>query len=483
MMKKIIVIGLLLTITACSVAAFGMERRFTTWADFSYVIWTAASMSHVYFVTTEGITRYNRMAYHWEDPLTGGTGLDHQDIRKLYVGEFDDKIIARTSEGLFDYDSLFDRWYPIDELPEIENVTRHVPQPTMLYMPPGLNYFPDGNIMDPYGRDFTITDVLDDNGGTNWFGTWGLGAATAGVNADIVEFLPYGLMQNRVNALAMTNGQIWVGGAITTAGRTGITHFDPSTHDFTYIESGLELDFPAVDINCLDVLDNMLYVGTSEGLCIIDTDTHEHLARFDRRQGLPDDNILSLAVRADSVWVGTEYGACLVLTHEDSVTVAYPAYLGSMIVYDIEMTQDEVWFATSEGAFRLTLENRRLERLNDPEVRLFGDVFDIETTVDDMWFLSSDGVLRIERHSGETEVFPLYGPRSGLYSLAVCEWALAIGTDQGLSLIYLDDRRTRRDLITSDGLPSNYIFSLCFDGDFLWIGSDRGLTRFDWVDL
>ena len=35
---------------------------------------------------------------------------------------------------------------------------------------------------------------------------------------------------------------------------------------------------------------------------------------------------------------------------------------------------------------------------------------------------------------------------------------------------------------TQDGLPSNEIYELLLDGDYLWIGSDRGLTRFLWND-
>ncbi|MFH1686451.1 MAG: hypothetical protein ABIE70_02900 [bacterium] len=482
-MKKNLCIGLIVLVLTGSVLGFGMEDRVTTWADFSYVLWTASSMNHVYFVTTEGITRYNKLTYRWEDPLTGGTGLDQQDIRQLWVGEFDEPIYARTSLGSFEYDELFDRWYPVDLVPPIDNLTRHVARPTILYVPPGFNYFSDGKIIDPHGRSFAVSDVLDDNGGTHWFGTWGLGAATAGVNTDVVEFLPYGLAQNRVNALAMEGGQIWVGGAATGGGRTGITRFEPATQDFTYIESGLGPDFPVRDVNCLSVFGDVLYVGTSDGLYLFDRDSQKQLGEYDRRHGLVDDNVLSLAARADSVWIGTEYGACLVLPHKDSITVAYPANLGSVIVYDIVVTQDEVWFASSQGAFRLTLDDRHLQRLNNPEVRLIGDVYEIEATEDNLWLLGRDGVIRIQRGSGDSEYFPLFGYRVQVNALAVNQWALAIGTDQGLSLVYLDDNRTRYEISTADGLPSNLIYSLGFDGDFLWIGSDRGLTRFNWVDL
>ena len=37
-----------------------------------------------------------------------------------------------------------------------------------------------------------------------------------------------------------------------------------------------------------------------------------------------------------------------------------------------------------------------------------------------------------------------------------------------------------KELNIQDGLPSDYINALLMDGDFLWIGSDNGLTRLQW---
>jgi len=44
------------------------------------------------------------------------------------------------------------------------------------------------------------------------------------------------------------------------------------------------------------------------------------------------------------------------------------------------------------------------------------------------------------------------------------------------------DPPLEREFTTQDGLPSNEVYELLLDGDYLWIGSDRGLTRFLWND-
>ena len=59
--------------------------------------------------------------------------------------------------------------------------------------------------------------------------------------------------------------------------------------------------------------------------------------------------------------------------------------------------------------------------------------------------------------------------------------ALAAVVDNGLMLT---ERKTGRKRIFNefDGLLSVYINALVPDGDYLWIGSDQGLTRFMWVN-
>ena len=45
-----------------------------------------------------------------------------------------------------------------------------------------------------------------------------------------------------------------------------------------------------------------------------------------------------------------------------------------------------------------------------------------------------------------------------------------------------EDQPTEREFTVDDGLQSNNILALLVDGDYLWIGSDRGLTEFLWND-
>ena len=67
-------------------------------------------------------------------------------------------------------------WYPISDIPDTNPLTRHIAPPEHILPPPGYNYSPDGEVIDPWGRYFAVSDVLDDGTGYLWLGTWGTGS-------------------------------------------------------------------------------------------------------------------------------------------------------------------------------------------------------------------------------------------------------------------------------------------------------------------
>ena len=68
--------------------------------------------------------------------------------------------------------------------------------------------------------------MIEDGSGTLWLGTWGVGTGTAAGVADPIELLPFGLIQNRVNAIYDDGKSLWVSGLIDTSYRAGISIFD-----------------------------------------------------------------------------------------------------------------------------------------------------------------------------------------------------------------------------------------------------------------
>ncbi len=464
--------------THATILPIGQAVNYST---FLYVRDITSSIDHVYFATESGIIRYDKNDQKWEDPLTGADGIDDEDIRQIWVDLFDDRLFAKTGQGLFELDLLFQSWFPISELPRFETQGRHIPPPEMMYPPPGYNYFAGGRLVDPTGRFFLLSDIVDDNAGRFWLGTRGYGVGYANSTSQQIEMMPFGLLQRRVNAIFEDSGSLWVSGAIVNEFRTGLTIFDPDNNEFRYLESGIDPRFPAYDINCLNGDDTYIYMGTPYGLLVMGRESEQIEYTLDKRSGLIDENIISLALVGDSLFAGTADGLFLLRQNSDTSWFVQPDQFIDRIVFDLEQVDSTLWIGTSNGAYRLKLHSGRLQRFQDPDLITIGNVYDIEHYGDQLWFATDVSLMKLELKTGKTQSYPMATQRLEPRTLAVNDTAAFVGSDKGITvLLHSRPVPITFDYTTADGLPSNYVYSLRLDGDILWIGSDKGLTRFWW---
>ena len=332
-----------------------------TFSDFGYVNSVASSLKRVYFATTEGIIRFNKLEDNWDDPLTGSASILYQEILRVWVDTFDEKLYAETVTGLYEYDIFFGSWLPISHIPQLNSNYNHTAPPDDLLPQSGENYFGGGNFADPLGRQYSISDMILDESGTYWIGTWGKGAARASVTSRVVEQLPFGLTQNRVGTIFYEDSLLWLAGKFHGQRRTGITGFDPVTFSSIQIESGVTTGFPVANINCLLGDKDYLFIGTDEGLMLMDRSSHRIVRQLERRHGLLDDNILSLAAIGDTLFIGAQGGLSIITNDFDSIAAVYPEQFYNQTIYDIEIIDNYIWIASSVGAYRLSLMTDKLQ--------------------------------------------------------------------------------------------------------------------------
>jgi ligand-binding sensor domain-containing protein len=481
-LSRLLILGALALLFACPPDARpNPAGQATTWSDFNFIRDIAASMTHVYFATSNGITVYNKATRNWEEPLTGTEGIDHRDIQRIWTDRFGERIYARTGTDLYEYAPLFERWYPTASLPEIDNDSRYVSPPDMLIMPFGFSYGDPGVMYGQHNRTFSFNVLLDDGSGDVWIGTWGYGAGHYAPPTNVMELLPFGLLQDRVNAFWEEGDTLWVSGAVFGSLRTGVTGFDRDDLSFTYVESGVVAGFPQIDINCLTGDKDYLYIGTPDGLYVMHRPSQMVEYQVTGRSGLIHDNVISLARNGDSLFVGTEEGLTILAPEGDSLSFLYPSPLSGLRIWDILPYDSTVWIATELGVFRYFVADGRLQHFRDPQMMLTGDVYAVEIHDSSLWGISNDGALQLDLVTGRTRSHRLRIEQVWPNALAVNDSIAAIGGSRGLLFVfYTADPVFTQRFDTFDGLPSESIFCLQFDGDFLWIGSDKGLTRFWW---
>jgi ligand-binding sensor domain-containing protein len=471
---------LLLVPLSGSFGAVNLNEQAITYADFSYINYVTASIKRVYFATTNGIIIYNIDDAAWDDPLTLPPDLD-RNIRRVWVDTFDSHLYVETDVITYEYDIDLETWFPIMEIPSLDNSISHLRVPNSLLPPFGFNINAEGDIIDQFGRSFAVTDVLDGKAGTLWMGTWGYGPARAGSVSQVVDLMPYGLLQNRVNTLFLDYDTLFVSGAALDDPRTGISAFNLADNSFSYIETGVTSRFPPVDINVLDGDEMYLYAGTPFGLFRIDRQSRQVRDQLDKRYGLNDNNVLSLQPLGDSLFVGTYRGLTLYSFATDSMKYVAPQTLANEAIFDMLRIGEYLWLATSHGLYRLSLTDGSLQRLNDPSGSTFGNVYALDRNEKALWAATDDGAVRIDFATGDVESFPSLLYNRGSRALAVNDRIAALSSDNGIIFIFHDLKKPyTREITVNDGLPSPYVYSLVMDGDFIWVGTDKGLTRFLW---
>ena len=474
-------LALLFLLAVTSVNGQWLKDQAVTWTDFNQVHSVASSMSHVYFATEGGITRYNKSEQRWEDPLTGADGFQNEIAKKIWVDQFDSRLYAQTDLGYYQYDILFERWYPVTSLPSIDNSSRHIATPDILLPDFDANYMGGDDFVDYNGRRFSVSDVVDDGLGNLWIGTWGFGAAVARTSTGIMHMMPYGLLQRHVGAMYADDSILWMSGPVYNDYRTGISGFDREKGTFTFIETGLRNDLPAVDINCLSGANDVLYAGTPRGLYVIEKESKMTRRRLDSRNGLMSDNVLSLATLNDALYIGTSKGLCVTGGKMDTTAYVRPETFSGQYIFAIVPDSDAIWIASTVGAYRYTPQNDRLQHYVDPDNILISEVYDIDVLEDEIWFVSRTGVVRLDAVTGDSHSYKEIAGRVDYRAMAVNESICAVTSNFGVTFIFLDsDREYTKEFGVRDGLASNNVYNLLFDGDYLWIGSDEGLTRFWW---
>lgn len=466
---------------ASSALAFRDSGEVVNYTGFNYVTSIATSAQRAYIATTQGIVVFNKNENRWETPLAGLDGIDGGIIKQVWVDQFDEQLYAETDAGKYQFDLTFGRWTTAFDIPNLVTNDKRIAPPAVLFPPFGFDYDGNGGLIDPQARKFAISEVVDDGAGTLWIGTLGLGLMRAGSASKDVEQLPFGLLQDPTTTICEIDSVLFLAGPAYASRRTGITLFDLRQNQFSYMESGTAFDLPAEDIHNITVSGNRLMVATNVGLYEIDRKSLRVTNRLDRNLKIKTEDFTAVRVVGDTVFAGTNDGLLIFSTKSKAPQTILSAALIDHFIYDLEIVRDQLWIASDDGAYRLSLETGKLQKYQDPDRLLFNRVFDIALADNQLWLSSDGGAVQINLDSGTTMAYRISSRATGSRPIAANDRYAAIASDHGLTIIFLDGEQwTSRELSTLDGLLSPYVYAILPDGDYLWVGTDKGLTRINW---
>ena len=297
--------------------------------------------------------------------------------------------------------------------------------------------------------------------------------------------------------------------------------------DFPYILKSNNFSLNARNVKVLRSQENNLWIGTSMGLINYDTTTMENYIIYDNRNGLLSNGIFSIASDyKNQIWVGSYGGGLSLMKNKKWININTPHGLNDSFVYDQKFSKNDMWIATWSGANKVTgnpfseaswksftVENTNgglidnwvyaIEIGKDSKV-WFGTEAGLSMYDGESWFnwnhkrglgaaynlvakdnRKSTNNLQGEHHSHQPPDQPKakpnnYRPNYIVSMLLDQTNRLWIGTWGGGLSQFDPTSKVFRNFTVQDGLPGNYILAIKEgpDGN-LWIGSNKGLSRFD----
>lgn len=320
-----------------------------------------------------------------------------------------------------------------------------------------INYKKD--LIDPTGiNDHFIRSMYMDNSSNLWVGTLGNGLNK--VNLKPKKFThyqkkinnPQSLSENYVRSICEDdNGKLWVG---TLVG--GLNQFDPVSQNFVHYKKSESQSANSINDNnvwtiCYDKSINSLWIGTNNGLDLLDLQTNKfkhYLHNDNDPASISDNTIRNVFIDSKGqLWCGTENGLNLFdrKTEKFKYYNKFNSVISNNTVWKIaEDKNGKLWLATNDGLNMLDPISGKFEIFR----RVNGDTSS----------LSQNGVRTV------------YIEASGMI------W---VGTQNGLNKLDPNTMKfTRYD--ERDGLPNSFIYGITEDTKgHLWISTNKGISEFD----
>ncbi len=481
-MKRLLFITLFFLISGplLSVSMAGDEDEIClNYGEYTNIHTMAVGYKYVYFVTDNGIIRYNINERKWAEPIGPIPGIIPTIIYGFRVSFDDANLWLSTDLGIFLYSETMKSWSSEYEMPEATSVVRTVTMEDQFFAPWGYTYLPGGALLDQYDRRFYLRKILDDSWGNLWLAIDGLGPAMADKGSRQINLLTYGLIQNDIITLGMDkNRQLWMGGESALSSRSGATMFDIEENDFRYFEFfGTLLNKPD-DIHDIAFNEHNVFLATNDGVRIIGKHDLNQNLRLNHHDGLPDDNILSLLMVGNRLYIGSEHGLVETYISGDTLETVGGINLPSVAILAMEIVGDDIWIGTSQGLYRLNRPTGNISVLSIPEISESAYINDIKFDGKSVWLATDYEIVSINIKSADIELYPEVSGYGGARAIDVKDTLIAAATAQGLLLISTGRNPYKELYTTQDGLPSDNIKDLIFDEPYLWLGTDHGLCRF-----
>lgn len=318
--------------------------------------------------------------------------------------------------------------------------------------------------------------------GELFLSTHGMGIFHRKLRGSDLTLLPFGLLSPDVMCMGRLSNELVIGG------RAGLTLLKKDLQ-VRYEEAFKEPVFDFSFVSAIDHGGRELYIAGRGGVFSKDGKGSDW-KRIVTKKDLGSDRIYSIAVGQDgNLMIATERNAYLYHRSGQFLETVFTADL-YWPVFDITYSAGRYYLATNFGLYIYDEKNKglttRISSHAEIQSPLTSDavdpIYEVIIINKILWASTHRGLIRIDlrRDTGKDYLAPEspFRPRG----LDVADGRAWVGTGSGL---YSFDAESGawRHYSRNDGLISNFVTDLIINGDYIWLGTNIGLTRINWRNL
>ena len=496
----------------------------------------------VYFATEDGILIYNHQEGRWLDPITATDGLSQYPALLVWHDQSTRDIWIVTPDYVFIYDQL-SAWmtrHPLPQEPEFQGSysLRHWNEKVILstdndrleqsfsavftkgtgvydtwgpdsslnidwneveYLGPGNDWDAVGLpaqaiyngqidaggtiLIDGYPNQAgsAVSTIAHDESENEMFlGTHGMGVFHRKIRGGMFKALPFGLLSPDVMCLETWNDQLLVGG------RAGLTRLEDYSPSYDVALRNLSYDYSF--ISAIDAQEGNVHIAARGG--VYRNTSGSDWERLVKKEDLASKRIYSIASGDDElIMIGTERNAYL---YHSSGLLIHTLFSGGLDwpVFDIEYDAGVFYLATYHGLYFFNAELMKFTDRVSSHAELtsahsdaaIDPIYEISIKNTKLWASTHRGLIAIDL--GSLTIEDILSPATPLKprGLAVHGGRVWIGSELGL-YSYNPRLAAWRTYTHSDGLVSDFITDIVAIGDYIWLGTNLGITRIKWKNL
>lgn len=350
------------------------------------------------------------------------------------------------------------------------------------YLPDDFSIFfdrSDGRITDEEHDIFKpVYDCFNEFDRKRYICYPGLGLVVADEYLMRFEVLQLGPAGKDVKGIALDDaGMIWTGGE-NFGSKSGFSLFDRADGRWKRFDRRLNFGLDSHNARDVQVYDDWVYFATDGGLVCYDrnSDTWRTFDRFDGLRGL---DLRALVVGGDFLFIGGDRGLNRFELPEGPVLKTGSEYADELLTGGLAVESDTVWAAGLQGVFRISPNSPPERVMTGGQAVSDEPARSVTVTKNRIWIGTRRSIKEFDKKEWIDHLTSVYINNRRPLALVGNDSLLWIGTERGL---YRFNRLRGKWLNyhKSHGLPDNRVQRLVLEADTLWIGTPQGLTRFIW---